>query len=97
VDSWLDKEDLEPPVAIEQAVIRLIGVLSIEEKMEVKMLQEEDLMDLHFGLGASIRNVFRLHDLNSPLLKSCGELHPDDASVVIIKALWTKLNNINSF
>jgi hypothetical protein len=65
--------------------------------MEVEMLQEEDLINLHFGLGTSIRNGFGLHGSNSPLLKSCGELHPDDASCTIIKALWTKLNNINSF
>jgi len=97
VDSWLNKEDLDPPATLDQAVIRLMDILSIEEKMEIKVLQEEYLINLHFGLGTSIRNGFRLHDSNSPLLKSCSELHPDDASVVIIKALWAKLNNINSF
>lgn len=97
IDSLLAKEDLEPPETLDKAVSRLIDILSSEEKMAVKMLQEEDLIDLHFGLGASIRNAFRLHDLKSPLLKSCGELHPDDASCVIINALWTKLNNSNSF
>jgi len=93
IDSLLAKEDLEPPETLDKAVSRLIGILSAEEKRNVKILQEEDLIDLHFGLGASIRNAFRLHDLKSPLLKSCGELHPDDVSVVVIKALWTKLND----
>ena len=89
--------DLDPPETLGQAVNRLMDILSDEERMEVRMLQEEDLINLHFGLGTSVRNGFRLHDLNSPLLKSCGEFHPEDASTAIIKALWTKLNNINSF
>jgi len=93
----IDSLDLELPETLGLAVNRLMDILSDEEKMEVKILQKEGLINLHFGLGTSVRNGFRLHDTNSPLLKSCGELHPDDASAVIIKALWTKLNNINSF
>jgi len=93
IDNWLNKENLEPPRTLKQAVIQLMNILSDKEKMDVKMLQEEGLIDLHFRLGASIRNEFRLHDINSPLLKSCGELHPDDASCVIIKELWGELKN----
>jgi hypothetical protein len=32
VDSWLNKEDLKPPATLDQAVIRLMDILSIEEK-----------------------------------------------------------------
>ena len=90
MDSWL--QNLEPPETIEEAVIQLMDILSAEEKMEIEMLQEKDVINLHFGLGTSIRNGFKLHDLDSPLLKSCNELHPDDASCVIIKVLWVELN-----
>jgi hypothetical protein len=33
--------------------------------MFLSILQEDDLIDLHFGLGLSIRNAFRLHDANN--------------------------------
>ena len=59
--------------------------------MLLSILKEDELIDLHFGLGLSIRNSFGLHDANSKLLRDCGSDNPDDASAVIIKALWTKL------
>jgi len=51
-------------------------------------MPEVDLITLHFGLGMEIRNAFGLHDLCSKLLSDCDEVHPDDASGVIIKELW---------
>ena len=54
----------------------------------------DDAVDLHFSLGTDIRNSFSLHDKNSPLLKSLGLfVHPDDASMLVINALWKKLRD----
>lgn len=58
-------------------------------------MAESDLTDLHFSLGLSIRNKF-LYPRNEKLLESCRQevadkyLHWDQASTVIIKALWKR-------
>jgi len=64
-----------------------------KEKELIRSLTEEELTNFHFGWGADIRNKFRLWDDNYELLISCGELEPDDASMVIIKAVWEALQN----
>ena len=80
------------PKTVDEAVTRLISVLDNEHKQAIAMMQEDDLINLHFSLGIEIRNAFGLHDQDSPLLKSLGYfVHPDDVSMVIINALWKKL------
>jgi hypothetical protein len=61
-------------------------VLDGEQKITIATMQEEDLIALHFSLGMAIRNAFGLHKSDSKLLMSCGVIHPDDASGVIIKS-----------
>ncbi|MGZ4971307.1 MAG: DUF6794 domain-containing protein [Limisphaerales bacterium] len=64
-------------------------------------LTQEDLINLHFGLGMAIRNAFGLHEQGSKLLTSCNNnelynsVHPDAASGEIIDALWIKLTQGN--
>jgi len=64
----------------------------------LKNTPKEDLILHHFGLEAYIRNEFGLWQGNRELLEACcGKglgIHPDDASSVIIKALWKKLQII---
>jgi hypothetical protein len=47
----------------------------------------------HATLGTTLRNDFGLWSGNKTLLKSCGSetMHPDDASMVIIKAARQEL------
>jgi len=81
------------PITVDEAISRLMAVLDNEHKQAISMMQEEDLIDLHFSLGIEIRNAFGLHDQDNPLLKSLGYfVHPDDVSMVIINALWKKLH-----
>ena len=88
------KDSLEPPKTLDEGVGRLISVLDDEHKLVIAAMQEDELIDLHFSLGTDIRNSFGLHNENSPLLKSLGLfVHPDDASMVIINALWKKLRD----
>lgn len=68
-------------------------ILSGEEKLMIAMMPEDDLIDLHFGLGLAIRNAFGLHESGSGLLSSCGTSHPDDALDVIILNLWRRLQD----
>ena len=57
--------------------------------------------DLRLSLGPDIRDDFGLWARNEALLQSCRELsgnkdfHVDDASMVIIKALWKKVKKSN--
>ena len=79
------------PETIDEAVERLMMILEGEHKAALAIMQEKDLIDLRFSLGMEIRNAFGLHVPWSKLLSSCGVVHPDDASGVIIQALWRRL------
>jgi hypothetical protein len=46
----------------------------------------------HHGLGTWVRNTFGLWRGNDELLRSTGCQHPDNASVVILGALWQRLS-----
>ncbi len=76
---------------------RLFAEMSEEDKKALKNTPEEDLILHHFGLGAYIRNEFGFWQGNRELLESLSGkqfgVHPDDASLVIIKALWKKLQD----
>jgi hypothetical protein len=60
-------------------------------KEVVRSTKEDDLVLLHFSWGIGIRNGFGLWSGNSALLESTGSWHPDDASSVIIEAVWKRL------
>jgi len=90
--STIIQQNLQTPETVVEAVARLMMVLDSEQKIAIATMQEEDLIDLHFSLGMAIRNTFGLHKADSKLLMSCGVIHPDDASGVIIKELWHGLN-----
>ena len=81
------------PETVDEAIDRLMTVLESEHKVAIATMQEDDLIDLHFSLGMAIRNAFGLHKPQSKLLTSCGVMHPDDASGVLIKKLWMKIKN----
>ena len=86
------------PLTVEEAVDRLHANISLNDEIRLAAtLAEEDLTDFHFSLGHHIRNDFGLWSGNDALLESCRviagkqDLHVDDASCVIIKALWLRL------
>jgi hypothetical protein len=85
------------PLTVEEAVDRLHANISLNDEILLAAMTEDDLTDLHFSIGHHIRNEFGLWSGNEALLESCriiaGKqfLHVDDASSVIIKALWERL------
>ena len=91
----MTKTKKEWPKSMDEAVERLMADLSEEDKKELKNTKEEYLILHHFGLGEHIRNEFGLWQWNKDLLESCcgGGYYqdPDEASSVIIKALWERL------
>jgi hypothetical protein len=100
---WSDifQQNFQQPETVTEAIERLMTVLEGEHKIALAIMRKEDLVDLHFSLGMAIRNAFGLHEPGSKLLASCNNAihpnasynatHPDDASGVIIQALWIKL------
>ena len=85
----------EQPKTLEEAVKRLLSELSDRDKLAIQNSSEENLAMLHFIFGNYVRNEFGLWTGNQELLRDClseaNEPNPDDASSVIIKALWKSL------
>jgi hypothetical protein len=79
------------PHSVDDAVSVLKKLLKEDALKTIRNMKEDDLIDLHFGLGLFIRNGFDLWRGNTDLLRACGTDHPDNASGVIIHALWTSL------
>lgn len=88
------------PKTVAQAVKRLKTELPLEDKGNIKDMQEYDLSGLHISLGVYIRNEFGLWSGNNELMESCcsvsgvDELHEDSASAVIISELWRQLQKM---
>jgi hypothetical protein len=88
----LDQSSL--PETVDEAIDRLLLVLDKNQQSSLAAMQEQDLVELHFTLGMSIRNAFKLHRPDSKLAKSCGaSMHPDDISGLIIAKLWQRLQS----
>lgn len=83
------------PRTVEATVADLLSELSDEEKAKVRNTTKEDLIRFHHGWGTGIRNHYGLWRGNDELIESaCGkECHPDEASMVIIEAVWTALQD----
>ena len=78
---------LNYPKTIPEAVDILMHILPEEDLEKIKSISEDDLTDLHYGLGQWIRNEFGLWNENYELMNDCGAKNQDDASIVILKNL----------
>lgn len=81
------------PRSLQEAVDRLIVLLTQAEKDKIAAAPDADAIIVHFSLGAYIRKVFGLWRGNKALMVSCGALNPEDASTVIIRELWARLRH----
>jgi hypothetical protein len=79
------------PQTIDEAVQALIASLTDAQRQHIRETEWADLYQFHHGLGTAIRNRFGLWQGNRALLHSCDAFEPDDASMEIIRALWSKL------
>ncbi len=80
------------PKSIKEAVGCLSSELSEKDKQAIRNIPEQELSLLHLNLGNYIRNEFGLWGNNEEFLKACcpdnSLQNADDASMVIIRALW---------
>ena len=79
------------PSTIDEAVGVVVASLSDEDQAAIAALAESELIGLHFGLGAWIRNNLGLWKGNRALLEATGEADADDASMVIVEAAWRRV------
>ena len=79
------------PSNLDQAVARLIDGMDDADKKMLRDTKKGDLVLFHHGWGTGIRNEFGLWRGNTNLLADCHAEHPDDASTVIIDAVWRRL------
>lgn len=87
----IDLTDLPNPATVQEAVDVLLADLGPELIDELRATAEEDLINHHMGLGQFIRNVFGLYGDNKALLGNAGADNADDASMVIVEALWRRV------
>jgi len=84
------KEDRWPKT-MDLAIKILLKEMKDKDRESIKQMKEDELIRLHRSFGRYIRNKFGLWAGNKKLLTSCNKTHPDEASFVIIKALWNQL------
>jgi hypothetical protein len=85
----INKDDF--PLTVEMAVRVMIGILDEPSLLRIASMRQENLMDLHVSVGGWVRNYFGLWQQAGDLYEACGSIHPDDASMVILRSLWVAL------
>ena len=93
--------DKDYPKTVDQAVERLLSDITLNNELQISMMNEDDVLNLHLSFGGYIRNSFGLWSGNQELMESCRscsgnrDLHVDYASMIIIRALWQRLRKEN--
>jgi hypothetical protein len=80
------------PHTIAEAVAVILLDLKEESRARLKAMPRDAVSDYHHGWGTSIRNRLGLWRGNEELLLSCKAGEPDDASMVIMEAVWDALH-----
>ena len=88
------------PRTVDAAVDKLLEGMTFQDKTRVANMGPGKLVELHTAFGGPIRTEFRLPG-NDLLMRSCAEiaalpeLSGEQASYVILKVLWAKLQTSN--
>jgi hypothetical protein len=96
----MDKFFIVFPKTVEEALEKLLPVLTLKEKTKIVNMPEKDLFHLKTSLGFFIQTEYRLWG-NDPLIRACekfaseNNLPYDEPLMVIIWALWNKLQKAN--
>jgi len=87
------------PDTAQEAVDRLMAVLSLKEKNKIARMEVAALNELHFTLGKYVREEFGLLTGNTKLFDACkaigkrDTLLPEEASAIVVRELWRKLQD----
>ena len=89
------------PGTVEEAAGKLMLKLSLRDKTMIANIPKDKLADLYPSLKANLQNEIGLWLTNESLLDSCRltavheHLDEDGASLIIVRALWEKLQKTN--
>ncbi len=84
----MESEKVNWPKTVKEAVDIFLCEMSGRDKLLLRNTKKDDLIKFHFSTGAGIRNRFGLWAGNRELMEDTKCFHPDDASMVIIEAVW---------
>lgn len=84
---------LNYPKTITEAVDILEHILLDIEKERIMDMPVQSVEDLYLVNGQWIKNNLVLCDGNYELISDCNATEPEEASIVIIQALWKTLNS----
>ena len=79
------------PLTVDAAVTKILAGMTDADKAAVRAKKKDELIEYHHGWGTGIRNEFGLWHGNYSLLADCHTDVPDGASMVIIEAVWQRL------
>ncbi len=80
------------PTTIAGAVDSLLAQMPEEEKERIYAMSEDELIDTTYGLGTWVRDYLGLRNGNAALLRETNAANAEEASMVIIRALWFRLS-----
>ena len=83
------------PSTVEEAVQIVLDLWPADMRGAIRDIDEDDLIEFHMSIGATFRNEFELWFANGALLMDCGTPIPDEASMVILKAVWEALQRLH--
>lgn len=92
-----EKITVNYPLNVEEAVERLISIMTMKEKVALSRMEESDLLYPSENLVHYIYDTFGLHRGNEALLQSCRKnsentsMTAEEAPSEIIRELWLKL------
>ena len=86
------------PSTVEEAVDHLLARMDAEGQATIRATPQSELIRFHLPWGMWVRHELGLWGGNPQLISSIQErsgsmviLHPDDASMIVIQALWERL------
>ena len=91
-----------PPKTVDEAVERLLSDLDLESRVKIANTDLKNLAGVHSELHVYFKNTFGVWHGNKELLADCRALsenplyNEDEATFVILKALWEKLRGTHT-
>lgn len=81
------------PVTVDEAVDEVYGWLSEGERRDLAYMHDEEMSNLHMGLGMSVRDGLGMWSGNTSLMGNCedGSWSPDECARVILAAFKRRL------
>jgi len=84
---------LRLPRTIDEAVDLVLKQVPQSTRAEIALMSDDYLIWLHMDYGHFVRNAFGLCAGNRALMEATDRQTADDASWVIIEALWRRLKS----